>query len=209
MNEPSNGYTLYGHPRSGNSYKPALMLSLTDTPFEYREVDLVTGEQLGDAHRTRSLFATLPVLTTARSLSASRTPRSCTSRAVPGVSAAPVPNTGYASASGCSGSRISSSWASAAAVSSARWSRVSRPCSSGSPRWATGPSTLSRPSLPRASSSPGAEPTIADIACYAYARLAEEGEFDMHGRPATVAWRERIEGLSGWAPPSGLLTAGP
>ena len=53
----------------------------------------------------------------------------------------------------------------------------------------------------------GDAPTIADIACYCYARLAEEGELDMSARPATVAWRERMEGLPGWAPPAELLTA--
>ena len=51
----------------------------------------------------------------------------------------------------------------------------------------------------------GAEPTIADIACYCYARLAEEGEFDMSTRAATVAWRQRMEALPGWAPPASLL----
>ena len=45
----------------------------------------------------------------------------------------------------------------------------------------------------------------ADITCYCYARLAEEGGFDMAGRPATSAWRARMEALPGWAPPADLM----
>ena len=51
----------------------------------------------------------------------------------------------------------------------------------------------------------GDQPTIADIAVYCYARLAEEAEFDMGTRGAVVAWRERMEALPGWAPPADLL----
>ena len=39
-------YTLYAHPRSGNSYRVALMLSLTDTPFDFELVDLMDGGNL-------------------------------------------------------------------------------------------------------------------------------------------------------------------
>ena len=49
----SDGYTLYGHVRSGNSYKPALMLALTGTPFEFVEVDLVGEEQKAVNTETR------------------------------------------------------------------------------------------------------------------------------------------------------------
>ena len=39
-------YVLYGHPRSGNAYKTALMLSMTGTPYEFEAVDLMTGGNL-------------------------------------------------------------------------------------------------------------------------------------------------------------------
>ena len=52
--------TLYGHIRSGNSYKPALMMALTGTPFKFVEVDLVTGEQTSDAFRSKNVFAKVP-----------------------------------------------------------------------------------------------------------------------------------------------------
>ncbi|MEK9707034.1 MAG: glutathione S-transferase family protein [Alphaproteobacteria bacterium] len=39
-------YTLYGHPRSGNAYKTALMLSMTGTPYDFRLIDLMDGSNL-------------------------------------------------------------------------------------------------------------------------------------------------------------------
>ena len=39
-------YTLYAHPRSGNSYRTALMLALTETPYEFVLVDLMDGSNL-------------------------------------------------------------------------------------------------------------------------------------------------------------------
>lgn len=40
MTDDTSRYVLYGHPRSGNAYKTALMLSMTGTPFEFEAVDL-------------------------------------------------------------------------------------------------------------------------------------------------------------------------
>jgi glutathione S-transferase len=53
----------------------------------------------------------------------------------------------------------------------------------------------------------GSEPTIADLATYSYARLAEEANFDLTARPRVRAWREVIEALPGWAPPATLMPA--
>lgn len=39
-------YTLYGHPRSGNAYKTALMLSMTGTDYDFELVDLMDGSNL-------------------------------------------------------------------------------------------------------------------------------------------------------------------
>ncbi len=51
----------------------------------------------------------------------------------------------------------------------------------------------------------GDAPTIADICVYAYARLAEEADYDMSSRPSVGAWRRRLEALPGWAAPESLL----
>ena len=39
-------YTLYAHPRSGNSYRVALMLALTGTQYDFELVDLMDGSNL-------------------------------------------------------------------------------------------------------------------------------------------------------------------
>ena len=39
-------YVLYGHPRSGNAYKAALILSMTNTIYEFIAVDLPNGGNL-------------------------------------------------------------------------------------------------------------------------------------------------------------------
>jgi len=43
MIDDTADYVLYGHPRSGNAYKTALMLALTATPYRFVLVDLPGG----------------------------------------------------------------------------------------------------------------------------------------------------------------------
>lgn len=49
-----------------------------------------------------------------------------------------------------------------------------------------------------------AAPSIADIACYPYAALAEEGDISLQPYPAVRAWFRRIEALPGYIPMPGL-----
>ena len=41
-------------------------------------------------------------------------------------------------------------------------------------------------------------PTIADIACYPYVSLAEEGDVSLEPYPAVRNWLKRVESLPGW-----------
>ncbi len=43
-------------------------------------------------------------------------------------------------------------------------------------------------------------PTIADIACYPYVMLADQGDFSLQPYPAIRRWLERVEGIPGWIP---------
>lgn len=43
-------------------------------------------------------------------------------------------------------------------------------------------------------------PTIADIACYPYVAVAEEGRFSLEPYPAVKAWLQRFEGIPDWVP---------
>ncbi len=49
----------------------------------------------------------------------------------------------------------------------------------------------------------GENPTIADVALYAYPRLCPEGGYDLGGFPAVQAWLKRIAALPGYVPPPG------
>jgi len=42
--------------------------------------------------------------------------------------------------------------------------------------------------------------TIADIACYPYVSLADEGHFSLAPYPAVQAWLKRLEAQAGWVP---------
>jgi len=46
----------------------------------------------------------------------------------------------------------------------------------------------------------GNDPSIADIALYAYTHVADEGGFDLARFPAVLRWLERIRSLPGYAP---------
>ena len=46
----------------------------------------------------------------------------------------------------------------------------------------------------------GNEPSIADIALYAYTHVADEGGFDLARFPAVLHWLERIRSLPGYVP---------
>lgn len=45
-----------------------------------------------------------------------------------------------------------------------------------------------------------AHPTIADIACYPYVALAQEGDVSLEPYPAVRTWLKRVETLPGWVP---------
>lgn len=46
----------------------------------------------------------------------------------------------------------------------------------------------------------GDHATIADIACYPYVALANEGEVSLDPYPAVATWTERVKQLPGWTP---------
>lgn len=55
-------FVLYGNLRSGNSYKVALMLALTETPYRFRSVDLMGGENLKPDFLRINPLGKVPVL---------------------------------------------------------------------------------------------------------------------------------------------------
>lgn len=46
----------------------------------------------------------------------------------------------------------------------------------------------------------GDGPTIADVACYSYTAVADEGGVSLDGYPNVQAWLQRVEGIRGFVP---------
>ena len=55
-------YTLYGHPRSGNAYKTALMLSLTGTDYDFELVNIMGGGNLEADYLSVNPLGKVPAL---------------------------------------------------------------------------------------------------------------------------------------------------
>jgi glutathione S-transferase len=62
MTDNNAPYVLYGHPRSGNAFKTALMLSMTGTPYEFEAVDLMDGSNLEPEYLKINPLGKVPVL---------------------------------------------------------------------------------------------------------------------------------------------------
>ena len=203
MSEP---YRLYGHVRSGNAYKPALMLALTGTPFEFVEVDLPNAEQTSPEYRAGNVFAKVPMLKHGKA----------TIRQSGTILLYLASQTGQFGSSGPADRLAISEWMFweqerlFVGVGRSRFFRKVVPADPAVLEWLAtiGNDALDTLEAQLSTSAflTGDAPNIADICCYCYARLAEEGGFEMDGRPATVAWRNRIEALPGWATPAALLS---
>ena len=200
-----NTIVLYGHPRSGNVYKAALMLALTDTAFDFKLVDLPGGEQRGDDFKALNPFAKVPVLTDG----------DLVIRQSNTILLHLAAKTGKFGSNGLEQRLRISEWLfweqdlMFTGVGRTRFlSRVLKADpvitdflrTLGQSAIATLDATLAEsPWLA------GDTPTIADISIYAYARLAEQAEINLEERPHLLAWRERMEALPGWASPEALL----
>ena len=193
----SDAYRLFGHVRSGNAYKPALMMALTGTPFEFVEVDLPNAEQTGADYRGDNVFAKVPMLKHG----------DITIRQSGTILLYLASQTGQFGSSGPANRLAISEWMfweqERLFVGVGR-SRFFRKVAPGDPAVLEWLATIGNDALDTLEAQlnvsdylTGDVPTIADICCYCYARLAEEGGFDMDARPATVAWRSRIEALPG------------
>ena len=202
----SDSYTLYGHVRSGNAYKPALMLALTNTPYEFVAVDLDAQEQKGPDYAGKNVFAKVPMLTHGHA----------TMRQSGTILLYLAAKTGQFGSEGPA-HRLKVSewmfWEQERLFNGVGRSRFFRKVASCDPAVLTWLASIGNDALDTLEAQlretqflAGDAATIADIACYCYARLAEEGGFDMDQRPATVAWRQAMEALPGWAPPAELLS---
>ena len=56
---------------------------------------------------------------------------------------------------------------------------------------------------------PGDHPTIADVACFPYVMLSEEGDVSRIDYPAIRRWCDRLKRIPGFTVMSGIFPAGP
>ena len=203
--EPSNDFTLYGHPRSGNCYKPALMLALTNTPFKFRWTDLPGREQRTDEFRKKNPWGKLPVLEhgdlTIRQSNTMLLHLAAQTRQ-------------FNAADARERLRVSEwlFWEQDQFLLGVGYTRA---FSTFAPQpepvvdFCRGVGEIAldsmQPQLDKTEFLAGSNPSIADIAVYAYARVAEAGGFDVAARPAVQRWRDAIEALPGWATPENLM----
>ena len=198
--------TLYGHVRSGNVYKAALMLALTDTPYTFRRVDLPAGETRGDDYRALNAFARVPMLVHGDlTIRQSNTILLHLAAHTKRFGAGPDPVRRL---------RISE-WLffeQDLVFTGIGRRRFLIHVAKGDPKVIEFLGVLGEGALDTLETALGGDPflaggeaSIADVAVFAYARLAEEAGFDLSGRPNVRAWRGRMEALPGYAPPAELI----
>jgi len=196
---------LYGHARSGNVYKTALMLALTKTPFTFHAIDLPGGEQKSDAYLAVNPPGKVPSLrhgdlvirqsNTILLYLASLTKQ-------------------FGADDQTHRLRISEwlFWEQDQMFWGIGRTRFLSKFAKGDPavvEFLRGIGSNALDALEQQLQATrflaGDTPTIADVAVYAYARLAEEAGLTLDSRPQTAAWRGRMEDLPGWGTPQALL----
>ena len=204
---PADPVRLYGHQRSGNSYAVALMLAICGTAHEFHHVDLPGGQSREPEHVAINRFGQLPALVhgdlaIGQSTVILRYLANLTGRfgGADAVSAIRIDEWLAFQQDqifpGIGRTRFFTRFAPAEPPVVDVFRAIGRRAlDTLEARFVVAPFLV------------GEDATIADIACYAYASLAEEGGFDMAEWPQTAAWRRRVEDLSGWNAPAALMPA--
>ncbi len=200
-------YVLFGHPRSGNAYKPALLFALCDVPFEFRLVDVGAGEQRAPEFLRLNPFGQVPVVTHGdRTL--------VQSGAILQYVADDVGRFGGADADERQRVREWLLWEQDTLFPGVGRTRFFRRVGGAGPGLLEWLEQLGERALAqleaRLDASPflaGPDPTIADVAAFGYGHLHAEAGFDLDGRPAFAAWLDRVRALPGFAPAAELMPA--
>jgi len=198
-------FVLYGNIRSGNVYKAALMLSLCGIDFRYQFVDLAAGDQRAEEFRKLNPVGQVPVLTHGKLVVRQ-------SNAILSYLASQTGK--FGGNDPVTQIRIQEwmHWEQDMFFPGIGRTRFFTKVLPGDPGViaffrSVGERALGvlEEALSRSAFLCGSEPTIADISIYAYARYAEEADFDVSIYPKMLAWRDSVEGLAGWKTPQELL----
>jgi glutathione S-transferase len=200
--------TIHGMADSGNCYKPRLLLALTGRPFRHAEVSWLDGGTDEPAFRARTAIGKVPLL----ELDDGRVlPESNAILCFLGEGTRFVPVDPFARATMLSWMFFEQySHEPNVAVrrsllvypqmaDAATPERLERTLKGG--RRALG---VMEARLAAADWLVGDEPTLADLALYAYTHVAGDGGFDLAETPAVERWLLRVEALDGFRPMSWL-----
>ncbi|CAB3900444.1 glutathione S-transferase family protein [Achromobacter anxifer] len=204
--------TLYDHPRSGNCYKVRLFLALIGKEYESVFVDVLARKNHTEAFERISAFQQIPALTDGElAIWDSHAILLHLAHHYAPAWLAPLAETGAMHA-----------WISVSAneiANSLQPLRLTHVVSNAEAahHLDVDEALLDVPGMQRRTErvlrrmdqrlaghdwlAGGAVPTVADIACYGYAALAEEAAIDIAAYPAIAAWRKRIRQLPGYVPP--------
>jgi glutathione S-transferase len=201
-----NGFTLYGIALSGPTYKAALMLSLCGQRFSYRHVNLREGAHKKPEFLAINRYGQVPALEHDGL-------QLCQSGAILEYLSETL---GKFGGSGIEGRQRCREWLFWDADRLSPGIFRSRGIKRGFLKVEPGVEATYREAgnaglkvlddlLGRGPYLVGADPTIADIACYGTIAFAEEGEFDVKSYGNVAAWTERVRALPGFKAPYDLL----
>lgn len=191
-------YTLYAHPRSGNSYKTALMLALTETAYDFELVDLMDGGNLAADFLKVNPLGKVPVL---RHKDLILRQSHDTLRYL-------VEQTGKFGPEGWDEEARVGDWVGFAVdffsygVARLRFERLfgggEGPVFDYFKTVADRGLGIIEPHLAEQDWLVGGCPTIADIACFPVSTFMPDATYDMADFPNIAAWQERFRGLPGF-----------
>lgn len=198
---PKNPIILYGFKKSGHSHRAELALRLLDLPFEFREIDLLRGEQKTAAFQKLNLFGQVPVIDVDGVIVAD-------SSAILVYLAKKFDPAGMWLPEDAEAAALVQRW-----LSVAQGPLINGPARARLFNVFNAPvdyaqakdtaekllATLER-ALDLAPFLVGPRATVADVALYTYTAHAPEGGVSLEPYPNIRAWLSRIEALPGFAP---------
>lgn len=201
MTKPAHPILLYGFKLSGHSHRAELMLSLLGLPYEFRPVDLPSGEQRGEAFLRLNPFGTVPVIDDNGTVVADSV------AILVYLAQAYDPARRWLPADAAAAAAVQR-WLSAAQGPIANGPALLRIARAfGVQMDLERPRQLTARILGLLDSHLAARafllgegPSLADVAIYSYVAAAPEGGVDLAPHAAIGAWLKRVEALPGFIP---------
>lgn len=195
---------LYDSPVSGNCHKIRMLLSMLELDYDIVPISLPDLEQKSPAHLARNPRGTVPVLEDGDNvIYDSQAILVYLARKYGGEAWLPTDPAGLATVVQWLSFAVNEIWnGPAIARACLRFNRdvdLARAQTAGQTALALMDAHLSQHDWLAVD-----HPTIADIACYPYAALAEEGQISLAPYDALAAWFKRLEALPGYVRMPGL-----